>query len=57
MRLHACMQQSTIDEMNPAVPVIRKIPQFPSFKIRKAMLRIYIINRNADLQRAESFNP
>ena len=38
------MYKNTLDDRNPAVPIIRNRPYFPQFRVFKVMLRIYIIN-------------
>ena len=46
----------TVDDINPAVPIIRNIPQFPWFRVRKVMLRISITNSITTFQQRESHN-
>ena len=37
-------QGPTVDDRNPALPMIRNIPSFPEFQAYKVMLRICIIS-------------
>ena len=37
----------TVDVRNPALPIVRKAPKFPQFRVLKVMLRIKIINRSS----------